>query len=541
MASAADTRRLALRTLIADSAGHMYNWTQTESNVIFSARIAAGVERRDVDVDVRGGDSITVSVRGDVLLRGRLYATVGGGVDVMIRPIVMADLSQNPKQESANKDSNKENNNNNNNNASLFNSSIAAINKAVNPFFRILIVRLVKATRKNVWPLPIHGGLNSPADADPHSLYLIANTSTSFDLDDKAALKLMVDAADAGSVAAMLKLAAWFEIGKEEMSSLPVYKNEKESVNWHSRAGNAGNAEACYILMTTCASGTHGIPKSYSEALKWSRAAFQCGFGDIHDGGCMAIEQPNLYQTLLFQSGLLLMEGGFGIGDPKPESAVASWTTAAKEGHPQSAWNLGIFYLNGFGLKEPNVTRGIELIRSGMSIVKELGLPPQLTGLSQSALDNLIDADAEMRAQGSVLDIEKLKVLTAMKMNGQLNSSLPATSTKSLAKSASASIASTASSAETKATETIKSKDSKAADAAKASAAAKKNQRRREKERLKKLEERNALLIGDGSASSATSFPKKDFDWSLTAQRIVAVAAISVGVFGLWKVSKGSI
>ncbi|KAJ3036184.1 hypothetical protein HDU99_010517 [Rhizoclosmatium hyalinum] len=274
-----------------------------------------------------------------------------------------------------------------------------------------MILRLNKMTVKNQWPLPIQGGIGSNSDTDAHSKYLLANAL--HNLSDAGTLKLMHSAAENGSISAMLKLAAWYEIGREEMPGIPVSKSEKDA-----RAGNAGNPEACYILMTTYASGSHNTPKSFLEALQWSRAAIQAGFGEADDGGAMAVEQPRLYQTLLFQTGLLLMEGGSGIGEPKPEGAISAWTTAAKEGHGQSTWNLGIFYLNGFGLEEPNVTKGIELIRTGMKIVKELGLPPQLAGLNEVGLNSLIEMDAELKLQGNVLDIEKVKAMAALKKNG---------------------------------------------------------------------------------------------------------------------------
>ncbi|ORY53011.1 hypothetical protein BCR33DRAFT_184268 [Rhizoclosmatium globosum] len=282
------------------------------------------------------------------------------------------------------------------------------------------------------------------------------------------------------------------------MPGIPVSKSEKDALLWHKRAGNAGNPEACYILMTTYASGSHNTPKSFLEALQWSRAAIQAGFGEADDGGAMAVEQPRLYQTLLFQTGLLLMEGGSGIGEPKPEGAISAWTTAAKEGHGQSTWNLGIFYLNGFGLEEPNVTKGIELIRTGMKIVKELGLPPQLAGLNEVGLNSLIEMDAELKLQGNVLDIEKVKAMAALKKNGQLNSSTPKVT-------------------------------------APVTPTQKKNLRRREKERSKKGSSISSAPVAGDDVDIETS---SSMDWGVVAKKSFAVAAIGVGIFGLYKALK---
>ena len=75
------------------------------------------------------------------------------------------------------------------------------------------------------------GGISAPSDADPHSLYLIA--SALHEIDDNGSLKLMLLSADMGSIASMLKLAAWYEIGKEEMETIPVKRNSELAFKWH--------------------------------------------------------------------------------------------------------------------------------------------------------------------------------------------------------------------------------------------------------------------------------------------------------------------
>ncbi|KAJ3024474.1 UNVERIFIED_CONTAM: hypothetical protein HDU68_008125 [Siphonaria sp. JEL0065] len=467
---------LASRTLIADPSGAGYNWTQTESHILFSARVGRSVTEADVTVECKT-DSISIRVKDLLLLKGRLYATVAkDSVDVMIRPIGLDDLAESE-------------------------SDRKSTEKRPNPYFNIVIIRLQKNTAKNQWPLPIQGGIESNTDTDAHSLYLLANSL--HNLGDSGTLKLMHAAAELGSISAMLKLAAWYEIGKEEMAGIPVSKSESAALSWHKRAGNAGNPEACYILMTTYASGSHNNPKSFFDALQWSRAALQSGFGEADNGGAMAVEQPRLYQTLLFQTGLLLMEGGSGIGEPKPEGAVSSWEIAAKEGHAQSSWNLGIFYLNGFGLPEPNVTKGIELIRTGMKAVKELSMPPQLQGLNQVGLDALVEMDAELRAQGSIVDVEKVKVMAALKKNGQLNSSTP------------------------KVAEPITQTQ-------------KKNVRRREKKKSVKGKASTGESTTESLVASSTE-EATGLDWGVVAKKSFAVAIIGVGAFGLWKVAKGAV
>ncbi|KAI8615635.1 hypothetical protein BC830DRAFT_1121758 [Chytriomyces sp. MP71] len=483
---------LASRTVVEDPSGAMYNWAQVEDGVLLSFRVGASVTTEEVVVDA-SEDTVCVRVRGKTVLRGRLFATIDAReVKVLVRSVSLDELGDALAGRPVTDGSEHQ--------------------RRQNPFFAIAIVRLAKRTAKHNWQLAIQGGIENSTDTDPYSLYLIANALNL--TNDPAALKLMNTAAEKGSIAAMLKLAAWYEIGREEMPEIPVAKNEDLALLWHKRAGHAGNAEACYILMTTHASGSHKAEKNFVQALQWSRAALQSGFGDADDGGAMAMEQPRLYQTVLFQTGLLLMEGGSGIGEPNPMGAVAAWRTAAEEGHAQSSWNLGIFCLNGFGLPEPDVSLGVALIRSGMKKVKELSLPPQLSGMSEKDIDALVEMDAHLKSQGSMLDVEKVKVMMQMNKNGQLSPALGKPSAP--AKSASDSSNSTSHAPVNKGKEeTIK-----------------RNNRRREKERLKKLQEK--------ASDEQKVTMERGVDWNLAARKSFAVAIIGVGLFGLFRAFKMS-
>ncbi|KAI8853427.1 hypothetical protein BC829DRAFT_9033 [Chytridium lagenaria] len=183
----------------------------------------------------------------------------------------------------------------------------------------------------------------------------------------------MITAGQQGSVAAMLKLAAWYELGREEMDIIPVPRDPLVSLDWHRKAAIAGNAEACYIVMTAFASGSHGCTKSYLEGVKWAKASIEAGGGEE----LFRKEQESLFVTVAFQGGLMLMEGGHGLGDPDPKAAAELWKHAAEVDHGQSCWNLGIFHLNGFGVKV-DIKLGVELVRKGMKKVTTLSLPPQL-------------------------------------------------------------------------------------------------------------------------------------------------------------------
>ncbi|KAJ3328968.1 hypothetical protein HDU76_008904 [Blyttiomyces sp. JEL0837] len=419
--------------------GSHYNWTQKDNEVIISTRVYPNTLKSDITITMTD-DTLNVSISPEPTprIRGRLFATIkpsqsSWSIEDLPEPI----LEGHP-----------------------------------NPY-RVLIIRLAKTTRKNNWGLPVRSGISEPTDADPHSLYLVA--ATLFEHGDSGSLRLMTVAGDAGSVAAQLKLAAWYELGREEMAVIPVGRNPIASLTWHRKAALRGNAEACYIVMTAYASGTHGCEKSYLEAFKWAKECMENGHGpDI-----MAVEQKNLFVTVAFQTGLLLMEGGNGMGNPNPEAASVFWRQAALAGHGQSAWNLGIFYLNGFGVPV-DIEEGVKLIKQGMSLVKELNLPPQLQGLTMEELDTLVELAKGVEDNRGIVMIESL----------------------------------------VKQVKDMRTSKKKAAPR-KASAKGKKVEEEKEKEK----EEQEEVDV-EGVA------------WDEMARRGVAVAMIAVGLWGIWRILK---
>jgi TPR repeat protein len=346
--------------------GFHYHWSQSDSQVTVTFLVPANLTAKNITAEFKE-DSVTVSVSNEPTprLHGRLMATVKKSQCLW-----------------------------------TIESLASTVPGFTNRYKQVTVI-LEKATQKNEWGIVVLSGIKSSEDADPHSLYLIA--SARHEMDDPLSLKLMKEAAEKGSVAAMLKLAAWYELGREELPSIPVAKNPLTALDYHRKAADLGSSEACYIVMSAYASGSHGVPLSYADAIRWGRESMSYAGGpDV-----MAVEQPKLFITIAFQSGLMLMEGGHGLGNPNPMAAVVFWQQSANMGHGPSLWNLGIFLINGFAGKL-DIAEGVSYIRRGMKLSPELGLPPQLKGLSQADLDELIEIEKQWKKDGSPIAIDEL-------------------------------------------------------------------------------------------------------------------------------------
>ncbi|KAJ1535557.1 hypothetical protein HK096_002341 [Nowakowskiella sp. JEL0078] len=278
----------------------------------------------------------------------------------------------------------------------------------------LITIHLEKAHTQILWPHLIHIAINEDLDhgIDPQSLYILGLSHHSDLGMPRKSLELITKAAQRGCIPAQLKLAAWFELGRGEVASIPVDRDMEQALLWHKRAADLENAEACYIVGTCYVQGTHGVAKSYVDALAWFRKCIESktfqNLAKSVDLGVGSLtkeqmeQQESIFLSAAFQAGLLLMEGGHGLGDPQPKASADVWTKSAGLGHAQSAWNLGIFYLNGFGV-ERNIKEAIRLIRAATVKGGVMQLPPQLEGLSERAMDILVQIAEEIKIRGEPL------------------------------------------------------------------------------------------------------------------------------------------
>ncbi|KAJ3118540.1 hypothetical protein HK098_005908 [Nowakowskiella sp. JEL0407] len=288
----------------------------------------------------------------------------------------------------------------------------------------LLTIHLEKSHSTMIWPNLIRAPINDDYESgiDPQSLYTLGiSLHSDLGMPGKA-LEHITKAATKNCIPAQLKLAAWYEIGRGEVASIPVDKDPSLSLSWHNKAAELGNAEACYIVGTWYAQGTHGVDKSYVTALTWFKKCieakeFQQMCESVNFGiGILTKPQiehlESIFLSAAFQAGLLLMEGGSGLGDPQPKLAADVWIKSAKLGHAQSAWNLSIFYLNGFGV-ERDIPEAVRLAKDARSRNVGLQLPPQLEGLSDVGLDVLVKISEELKSTGQPLPKIELLVQRA--------------------------------------------------------------------------------------------------------------------------------
>jgi len=226
-------------------------------------------------------------------------------------------------------------------------------------------------------------------------------------------------AADGGVVEAMLKLAAWYEFGKEEDPNVPVSKDTNLAFHFHHLAAHAHNVEALYIIGAAHAAGTHSLQKSYKTALDYFAMCLNTSkifLSNIDSKNLMNNPEDQQKYRLLasaaFQGGLIALEGGHGLGDPNPVKAVEFWKVASSLGHAQSMFNLGVLMLNGWGMGEargrPDVGGGIRLIKEAKKLDSKLGWPPQIGNLTEEEVDEVIKSAEIIRNNGVIEDVAQI-------------------------------------------------------------------------------------------------------------------------------------
>lgn len=177
-----------------------------------------------------------------------------------------------------------------------------------------------------------------------------------------------------------MKLAAFYELGRKESQSIIVDQDLKKAIYWHTKAAEADNPEACYIVGTAYQQGTHYLEKSYSTALKWLE---RC----LESTPDLAETANNIYVATCFQIGLMKLEGGYGIEEDS-EGAIKYWKMSAYYKHSQSLYNLGVLYLNKIG-KDHNIVKAIRLIQEAIAIDSTLDIPAQLQHLTPEQLEQV--------------------------------------------------------------------------------------------------------------------------------------------------------
>jgi TPR repeat protein len=319
----------------------LYSWSQTDDQITISFQVLKSFKARDATIDIRK-DSILVQIHNEdsPRIKGRLFTTI--------------DKFDSMWQVETESKTNK----------------------------RIVTIHIEKQNTIP-WPLVIRSGMNGEDDIegmDHQSQYLCGSFYQSEVGDYQKAFKYFESAANLGNTAAQMKLAAFYELGRKESQSIIVDQDLKKAIYWHTKAAEADNPEACYIVGTAYQQGTHFLEKSYSTALKWLE---RC----LESTPDLAETANNIYVATCFQIGLMKLEGGYGIKEDS-EEAIKYWKMSAYYKHSQSLYNLGVLYLNKIG-KDHNIVKAIRLIQEAIALDSTLDIPAQLQQLTPEQLEQV--------------------------------------------------------------------------------------------------------------------------------------------------------
>jgi len=156
-----------------------------------------------------------------------------------------------------------------------------------------------------------------------------------------------------------------FQLGMMYMSGHGTLENTNEGSRLIKLAADQGNAKAQTVVAGIYASGNKGLPKSYTEALKWYKrsanqglAAAQLSIGEMYQygrgvpkNGAEAVKWYRLAasQGLInakFELGHLYGKGGVGV--PKNNAEAVKWfQRAANQGGVAAKKRLGSIYEHG--------------------------------------------------------------------------------------------------------------------------------------------------------------------------------------------------
>jgi TPR repeat protein len=144
--------------------------------------------------------------------------------------------------------------------------------------------------------------------------------------DEVESVRWHTKAADNGNAASQLSLGMFY------MSGNGVPKNEAEGVKWLRKSAEQGNADGEFWLGAAYYAGT-GVAKDNAEALRWYRKA-----GDQGN----AAAQYNLGQAYNLGNGV----------EKDTAEAARWWQKAAEQGLAKAQYNLGLAYHDGIGVQE---------------------------------------------------------------------------------------------------------------------------------------------------------------------------------------------
>mmetsp|Transcript_20479 Transcript_20479/g.35207 ORF Transcript_20479/g.35207 Transcript_20479/m.35207 type:complete len:390 (-) Transcript_20479:675-1844(-) len=171
-----------------------------------------------------------------------------------------------------------------------------------------------------------------------HKLAVAFEKGDNMDRDTARALACYTEAAAAGYVPSMLKLAGSYLLGDQDIdvaNGLGVKKDVQRSFDYYQQAAEAGDSNAIYQVARYYQVGLIGDGPDIPASLPW------------FERGC-AKEHPQC----LFSMGLLHYKGQISSAGPNYSEAMSYWLRAYHQGMASGMYNIASLYLYGLGVAQ---------------------------------------------------------------------------------------------------------------------------------------------------------------------------------------------
>eukprot|EP00743_Colponemidia_sp_Colp-15_P008977 GILK01009796.1.p1 GENE.GILK01009796.1~~GILK01009796.1.p1 ORF type:complete len:424 (+),score=51.52 GILK01009796.1:43-1314(+) len=210
------------------------------------------------------------------------------------------------------------------------------------------------------------------------------------DADLDAAIKYYQIACSRGVLTAQLQLAKIY-------ADPDIFNNAAKAIEYYELAALQGDIESQFQLAMAYSTG-EGVPKNFQKAVLWYESIIQHG--------------PPHSVTALFRLGNLYQRGmpegdqNSALIEPDYHKALACWMKAGELNSADAIFNIGILYLNGWGLHQDEE-------KATALFVKALNLDPTVKSrvgeTSRKMLEEIERHSLRLKTAGSASPAENVE------------------------------------------------------------------------------------------------------------------------------------
>ncbi|WP_424244807.1 hypothetical protein Dip510_002078 [Elusimicrobium posterum] len=170
--------------------------------------------------------------------------------------------------------------------------------------------------------------------------------------EDRAVFELIIAEARKGDADAQLQTGYMYDYGNG------VEQDVYEAFNWYIKAAHQGKAEAQFLVGAIYFKGLYGFEKNYKDALIWfSKAAAQgfepaAGYLEFFDELSQLILDANNGDAQAQYELASRFSSGRGVEKQDYLQALKWYEKAAAQNNGSAAFNIGLIYYNGNGVKK---------------------------------------------------------------------------------------------------------------------------------------------------------------------------------------------